>query len=65
MERPPRDAKKDHLVNWKLILHAYLLVGGRESGRESGRERGGGAGEERRRAGEEVDGVRREKCSHC
>lgn len=26
MERPPRDAKKDHLVNWKLIAHAYLLV---------------------------------------
>lgn len=25
--RPPRNAKKDHLVSWQLILHAYGVVG--------------------------------------
>ncbi|CAI5969673.1 unnamed protein product [Closterium sp. NIES-64] len=27
MERPPRNARKDHLVSWKLISHAYLQIG--------------------------------------
>ncbi|KAK0457372.1 uncharacterized protein EV420DRAFT_1644129 [Desarmillaria tabescens] len=25
--RPPRNRKKDRLVNWKLLLHAYLFLG--------------------------------------
>ncbi|KAI5800828.1 hypothetical protein FPQ18DRAFT_253093 [Pyronema domesticum] len=29
--RPPRDTKRDHLVDWKLILHAYGFVGVLES----------------------------------
>ncbi|KAH9845047.1 PMR1-Ca++-transporting P-type ATPase located in Golgi [Teratosphaeria destructans] len=29
--RPPRDAKKDRLVDWKLILHAYGVIGVIES----------------------------------
>jgi len=27
MTRPPRNAKKDRLVDWKLILHAYGFIG--------------------------------------
>ena len=27
MQRPPRNAKKDRLVDWRLILHAYGFVG--------------------------------------
>jgi len=25
--RPPRNPKKDHLVDWKLLLHAYAFIG--------------------------------------
>jgi sodium/potassium-transporting ATPase subunit alpha len=27
LTRPPRNPKKDRLVNWKLILHAYGFIG--------------------------------------
>ncbi len=27
LTRPPRDVKKDRLVDWKLLVHAYLVVG--------------------------------------
>ena len=30
LSRPPRNAKKDRLVDWKLLLHAYGFVGGIE-----------------------------------
>ncbi len=27
LRRPPRNLKKSHLVDWKLILHAYFFIG--------------------------------------
>lgn len=30
MSRPPRRPKRDKLVDWKLLMHAYLFVGGIE-----------------------------------
>jgi len=27
LTRKPRNVKKDHIISWKLLLHAYLLVG--------------------------------------
>ena len=27
LDRPPRSVKRDHLVNGKLLLHAYGFVG--------------------------------------
>lgn len=31
MEKPPRDFKKTHLVDWKLIAYGYLFIGNLES----------------------------------
>jgi sodium/potassium-transporting ATPase subunit alpha len=31
LTRPPRNAKKDRLVDWKLLLQAYGILGGIES----------------------------------
>ncbi|CAF5102979.1 unnamed protein product, partial [Rotaria sp. Silwood1] len=30
MSRPPLIRSKDHLLNWKLLLHAYMFVGNLE-----------------------------------
>jgi sodium/potassium-transporting ATPase subunit alpha len=27
LTRPPRDTRKDKLVNWKLLFHAYFFLG--------------------------------------
>ncbi|KLO07342.1 sodium-potassium ATPase [Schizopora paradoxa] len=31
LKRKPRDIRKDHMVDWKLLLHAYLTIGVIES----------------------------------
>lgn len=31
LTRPPRDIKKDHLVDWKLLFHSYLYTGTMET----------------------------------
>lgn len=31
LSRPPRDVRKDHLVDWRLLFHAYAVLGLMES----------------------------------